>query len=103
MYIVCTLTSKLKYCLLRELNPFIVLKVIWDLANDANTTIAKQENIIALTRGQMDTTAFKGIERGQNQKIDGSGNKIHKHMSLYFDQTRTTNHGMQEVHSNEED
>ena len=73
-------------------------EVIRDLANDANTSIAKQEYIVALTRGQMDTTAFKGIERGQNQKTDGSGNKIHKHMSLYFDQTRTANHGMQEVH-----
>ena len=73
-------------------------EVIRDLANGANTTIAKQDYIIALTRGQMDTTAFKGIQRGQNQKADGSGNKIHKHMSLYFDQTRTANHGMQELH-----
>ena len=74
-------------------------EVIRDLANGANTTIAKQDYTIVLTRGQMDTTAFKGIQRGQNQKTDGSGNKIHiKHMSLYFDQTRTANHGMQELH-----
>ena len=73
-------------------------EVIRDLANGKNTTIAKQDYLVALGRGQMDTTSFKGIQRGQNQKTDGSGNKIHKHMSMYFDQTRTANHGMQELH-----
>ena len=36
-------------------------EIIRDLANGANTTIAKQDYITALARGQLDTTAFKVI------------------------------------------